>query len=86
MMGVDVDRLIPLRPAWMADAACREHPEVDFFPGRGGNARPALAVCRDCVVREHCLTYAQENGEYGIWGGQALNWSERRVRRRLRPT
>jgi len=60
MMGANVDRLIPPRPAWMGDAACREHPEVDFFPGRGGSARPALAVCRGCVVREHCLTYAQE--------------------------
>jgi WhiB family redox-sensing transcriptional regulator len=72
MIGVDLARLIPPRPAWMVDAACREHPEVDFFPGRGGNARPALAVCRVCGVRETCLTYGQENGEFGVWGGQPL--------------
>ena len=83
-MAVDVDRLIPPRPAWMADAACRYHPEVDFFPGRGGSARPALAVCRDCVVWERCLTYAQENGECGIWGGQVSKGPERRGRRRLK--
>ena len=82
MIGVDSHDLIPPRPAWMVKAACREHPEVDFFPGRGGNARPALAVCRGCEVREICLTYAQENGECGVWGGRVLKWSDRRLRRR----
>jgi WhiB family redox-sensing transcriptional regulator len=82
MVGVDLDRLIPPRPAWMGAAACREQPEVDFFPGRGGNARPALAICRGCSVRDICLTYGQENGEHGIWGGQLLKRSERRGQRR----
>jgi WhiB family transcriptional regulator, redox-sensing transcriptional regulator len=82
MIGVDLHDLIPPRPAWMVDAACREHPEVDFFPGRGGNARPAQAVCRGCEVRDICLTYAQENGECGVWGGRVLKWSNRRLRRK----
>ncbi len=33
------------RPAWHADAACREHPEVDWFPERGDDQGPAKAVC-----------------------------------------
>ena len=82
MIGVDLAHLLPPRPEWMVDAACREQPEVDFFPGRGGNARPALAVCRGCSVRDTCLTYGQENGEYGVWGGQLLKRSERRGPRR----
>jgi WhiB family transcriptional regulator, redox-sensing transcriptional regulator len=82
MIGVDLHDLIPPRPAWMVDAACREHPEVDFFPGRGGDARPAQAVCRGCEVRDICLTYAQENGECGVWGGRVLKWSDRRLRRK----
>ena len=23
------------RPAWMLDALCREHPEINWFPGQG---------------------------------------------------
>jgi len=82
LIGVDFAGLIPPRPAWMADAACRERPDIDFFPGRGGNARPALAVCRNCGVRDICLTFAQENGEFGVWGGQVLKRADRRGPRR----
>jgi hypothetical protein len=32
-LGEDVDDLAPRR--WRLDAARREHPEVDFLPGRG---------------------------------------------------
>lgn len=42
----------------MADAACREHPEV------------TTAVCSSCLVREECGAYGRRNGEVGIWGGQ----------------
>jgi hypothetical protein len=67
----DLPGPIPARPAWMADAACREHPEVDFFPGPRGDAEPAKAVCAGCC-REACAAYARENGEVGVWGGRLL--------------
>jgi WhiB family redox-sensing transcriptional regulator len=58
----------------MADAACREHPEVNFFPERGESTEPARAVCDGCLVRPECFVYARENGEfgsksYGVWAG-----------------
>lgn len=58
------------RPAWMAKAACRDHPEVSFFPVRGeSTGAPAKAVCRSCSVRAECYAYAVEHEERGIWGG-----------------
>lgn len=71
------DTLIPDRPAWMADAACREHPEIDFVPHprqsavyRESVAR-ALAVCRGCLVAGECLGYAMaDQSLIGIWGGK----------------
>jgi len=59
------------RPAWMRDAACREHPEVSWFPMAGINPA-AIAICRTCLVRVECLTHALNHGtdsEFGIWGG-----------------
>lgn len=37
--------LIHTRPAWHADAACKEYPEVNFFPHRDKAAQAAVAVC-----------------------------------------
>lgn len=61
--------------AWMADAACHEHPEVNWFPERGQSAEPAKKVCGDCLVRSECLDYALRQGRVdrealaGVWGG-----------------
>jgi WhiB family redox-sensing transcriptional regulator len=67
LAGLD---LLPLRPAWMRDALCREHPEVSFFIERGGAVAAAIAVCSDCLVRAECLRYALDHDERdGIWGG-----------------
>jgi len=61
---------IPPRPAWADDAACIEHPTVNFHPGRGESTAPARAVCATCLVRPECLTYALEEGmDDGVWGG-----------------
>lgn len=61
------------RPAWQADAACREHPEVTWFPKRGESSAPAKAVCERCLVRSECLAYGIEHevsgGADGVWGG-----------------
>lgn len=59
-------------PAWMLQAACRRgvDPDVFFAPGADNEAE-ALAVCRRCEVRDHCLAHALEHGEHhGIWGGR----------------
>lgn len=62
-----------LRPAWMADAACRGQGPDLFF---AGNNRAARKVCADCPVRQQCLDYAQaEPTLEGVWGG--LNRGER---------
>ncbi|WP_102508157.1 WhiB family transcriptional regulator [Sanguibacter massiliensis] len=82
--------------AWIDDAACRGVDTEVFFPperiGRGGghgyDARPALALCRACPVRQACLDAALDeeknapSSTYGIRGG--LTQDERRqiLRRR----
>lgn len=68
------------RPAWHADAACREHPELSWFPGMGVPTAPAKAVCHTCPVQAECLADALEhNLTTGVWGG-----TSDRERRRLR--
>lgn len=82
----DVGELFELvtagRPAWQADALCREHPEVTWFPERGEPAGPAKAVCQGCLVRSECLAWAMEQDPAleGVWGG--LTTKERAVERR----
>lgn len=87
--GTDVlealDRLLK-RPAWQADALCREYPEVNFFPERGEDTRPAKSICRRCSVREECETFALDDPDAlksGIWGGTSA--TERKVLRQQRP-
>ena len=70
------------RPLWMRDSACQEHPEVNWFPERGEDTRPAKAVCAGCLVRQECLDLALEQSDkFGIWGGMS-----ERERRRIRKT
>ena len=58
------------RPRWMLDAACREHPELDFYPTAGATPVAVLAVCAACSVRAECLADALDRREvYGVWGG-----------------
>lgn len=57
---------------WKHDALCREHGEINWFPGQGesNEVRKAKAICAECTVREECLDYAQRHKEvFGIWGG-----------------
>ena len=70
------------RPAWQADAACREHPQLDWFSNHHLDQREAKAVCSGCLVLDECRTWAMAQGNelVGVWGGMAT--SERRRRRR----
>jgi len=63
--------------AWRAQAACRGLPAEMFFPGKGEDAKAALAVCRGCSVREPCLA-AGEHEEHGVWGGRRADQRRRR--------
>jgi WhiB family redox-sensing transcriptional regulator len=58
---------------WIADALCRQHPEIDFFTGddKRDDPEPAQAVCRRCPVAQPCLDYAFALGASttGVWGG-----------------
>lgn len=87
----DLDYLTPgdllaellARPAWHDDAACREHPELDFFPAKGVSHEPLRAVCSGCLVREECLDAALEGNEQGVWAGTA-DKARRALRRERR--
>ena len=70
------------RPAFHADAACREHPELTWFPDKGDDLTAARAVCSTCLVLGECRSWAlaQGGGLVGLWGG--LSGQERKVRRR----
>ncbi len=82
----DVADAIPPRPGWMADALCRERPEVEFVPleVRGGNGcrsqAAAIEVCGSCLVRLECARYALADPTLvGVWGG--LTAAERKAAR-----
>jgi len=64
------------RQPWWADALCREHPELAWFPGRGEPNAPAKAVCARCLVRDECLADALAHDLEGVRGGTST--AERR--------
>lgn len=67
-------RLLAMRPAWWADAACQEHPEVTWFPEQGQPSEPAKAICAACLVQAECRAFADQDPDatrHGIWGGES---------------
>lgn len=73
-MSDDLDELLESlgRGAWHRDAACREHPNVSWFPERGEPVDRQLQVCGRCLVRVECLEHALAEPErVGIWGGHS---------------
>ena len=89
MRPMDPDELASLvlaAPAFVRDAACVEHPEIDWFPAKGATTAAAKAVCRGCLVRAECLEYALElDIRDGIWGGCSPG-ERRAVRLGARPS
>ncbi len=57
------------RPGWMSDAACREHPEITWFPASAEEGLKAKSICYGCLVMDTCREYAIEHCESGVWGG-----------------
>ena len=54
---------------WRADAACGNHPHLDWFD-LDCNLQQTLAVCLTCTVQSQCLDIAIEHRYIeGIWGG-----------------
>lgn len=65
---------------WADDAACKEHPELDWVPDRGTPLDDHRVVCAGCAVSAECLAWALEHNEtFGVWGGTSS-----RERRKLR--
>ena len=74
---------LPPRPAWWAQAACRQRPDVNFFPELGESTARAKAVCSACEARDACLAFAEAEGlDHGVWGG--LSPQQRRDMRKRR--
>lgn len=73
--SVDIDALLA-RPAWHADAACRDVGLDVMFPSavgshgtKGRAVKEAEAICWTCPVRSECAE-AGRNERHGIWGGR----------------
>ena len=71
-------------PAWHKRAACREHPDLTWFPARGDHeaVAAAKAVCSRCPAVVACGSWALAQGSelQGIWAG--LSGQERKRKRR----
>ena len=76
------------RPAWHADALCREHPEVSWFVERGEPLEPAKDICSRCLVLAECTSWAldQDQSLAGIWGGTTAPQRKRMRAARARTT
>lgn len=63
--------------SWRDNAACKSHPEIDWFPQSGtpdaearANLARARAVCAGCPVKDECYGEAiLEPWTAGIWAG-----------------
>jgi hypothetical protein len=82
----DLLELVHNRPPWHADALCKEHPELSWFPSqRSKPARlaPIRAVCRACLAHDDCRAWslAQGPGLVGVWA--ALTEADRRAIKRV---
>lgn len=71
----DLPDLIPKRPAFFADAACKGESIDVFFPANGGSAAPGKAICATCPALDPCREWALEQGPelHGIFGGTTPN-------------
>lgn len=60
----------PVNHEWRQHANCHGIDPDVFFPERGQDPKPILAICAACPVRDECLQYAIDHHQPdGIWGG-----------------
>jgi len=61
--------------SWVNDSALCSQADPELFhadKADTGFTQAAKAICRDCPLKEPCLTWAMETRqEYGVWGGLA---------------
>ncbi len=58
------------REPWQDQALCGQTDPEAFFVEKGGNTKPAKAICALCPVTAECLEYALARQErFGIYGG-----------------
>ena len=67
-----------MQASWKRDAACREHPDLSWFPERGADQSRQRAIRASCLVRVEC--YAAGEGERGIWGGASGRARKQQIR------
>lgn len=77
--------LLRIQPgSWTRQAACANHPDLDWFTDQRTEIAACKAICATCPVKTDCLTHAIDAGEtHGIWGG--LRHTERDGRRAPTP-
>lgn len=75
--------MIPDRPDWQQDAACRGTSPQLFFAERFDflTVSQAQQICAICPVRAECLDYGLHERD-GIWGGLAPKARREEARRR----
>ena len=69
------------KPAWHRGAACKEHPELSWFPSVRVSIARQVAICDACLVRDECAA-SGEAEEHGIWAGVSAHG--RKVQRRTK--
>ena len=63
--------------SWMDDAACRGRTQLFFAPkaerpqARARREVRARELCMSCPAQLECRTFARDNREYGLWGGES---------------
>lgn len=60
--------------SWRNQAACKGQDTSLFFPIRGEDFRPAVAICNTCSVSNECLEEAlsiDRHFDHGIYGGMS---------------
>lgn len=71
----------------LSKGLCKGNPTEWWFPivynkETIATTKMAISICRQCPVRQECLSYALRNEGFGIWGG--MTEREREVERRKR--
>lgn len=53
---------------------CAQVDPEEWFPGTGGNVRPAKAICGRCEIQARCLssTLGFPEEVAGVWGGTSV--------------